>query len=88
MASPHFARMPTVVRLDGFRFFFYSNESNEPPHIHVERGDSSAKFWLTPPTLARSVGFRRAELSELQRLVREHQALFQERWYEYFSDQP
>jgi hypothetical protein len=38
--------MPTVPKLSGFRFFFYSLEGTEPPHIHVERGQCTAKFWL------------------------------------------
>jgi hypothetical protein len=36
--------MPTILREAGFRLFFYSNESNEPPHIHVEKADASAKY--------------------------------------------
>jgi hypothetical protein len=39
--------MPTILRLDGYRFFFFSNENNEPPHIHVEFGDKLAKYWLS-----------------------------------------
>ena len=36
--------MPTILRLEGYRFFFYSNEGSprEPPHVHVERGDGDA----------------------------------------------
>jgi hypothetical protein len=49
--------MPTVLRLSGFRFFFYSLEGSEPSHIHVEHGDSVAKFWLNPVELA---GFSRS----------------------------
>ncbi|WP_210386081.1 DUF4160 domain-containing protein [Phyllobacterium sp. SYP-B3895] len=37
--------MPTVLRLNGFRFFFYSDEGSEPPHIQVTNGDTVAKFW-------------------------------------------
>ncbi|MCI0405089.1 MAG: DUF4160 domain-containing protein, partial [candidate division Zixibacteria bacterium] len=44
--------MPTVARIKGFRFFFFSNEGHEPPHIHVEHGDKYAKFWLEPVELA------------------------------------
>ena len=44
--------MPTVLRLDGYRFYFYSREPGEPPHIHVEWGDSLAKYWLEPVELA------------------------------------
>lgn len=40
--------MPTVLRLGRFRFFFFSNEGNEPPHIHVRAGEDEAKFWLEP----------------------------------------
>lgn len=77
--------MPTVSRIGGFRFFFFSNEAREPAHIHVERAECVAKFWLLPPALASNFGFRSSELRELHRLVRQHQALFKERWDEYFS---
>ncbi len=42
--------MPTILVEEGFRFFFYSNEGSprEPVHIHVEKGDAEAKFWLRP----------------------------------------
>ncbi|MDQ3015894.1 MAG: DUF4160 domain-containing protein [Bacteroidota bacterium] len=40
--------MPNVFRKDGYRFFFFSNEGNEPPHIHIELGGAYAKFWLDP----------------------------------------
>ncbi|WP_439481025.1 DUF4160 domain-containing protein [Cyclobacterium plantarum] len=40
--------MPTVLRIGPYRFFFFSNEGNEPPHIHVESGEGHAKFWLEP----------------------------------------
>ena len=77
--------MPTILRVAGFRFFFFSNERQEPAHIHVEQADRYAKFWLTPVSLASNVGFRSAELSLLVRLVGEHRALFQEKWDEYFG---
>ena len=50
--------MPTVLRIEGYRFYFYSHEPNEPPHVHIDKGGSSAKAWLNPVGLARSVGFR------------------------------
>jgi hypothetical protein len=55
--------MPTVLRVDGYRFFFYSLENNEPAHIHVERGDNAAKYWLNPVGLAMNDGFRSHELT-------------------------
>jgi hypothetical protein len=77
--------MPTVLRVAGYRFFFFSNEREEPAHVHVERAEAYAKFWLTPVALAGSRGFRSSELAELHRLVDEHRALFQGRWDEFFS---
>ncbi|MFL4986114.1 MAG: DUF4160 domain-containing protein [Xanthobacteraceae bacterium] len=50
--------MPTILRVSGFRFFFYSLEGSEPAHVHIEHGDSIAKFWLNPVSLAESRGFR------------------------------
>jgi hypothetical protein len=50
--------MPTVLRSGPYRFYFYSHEPNEPAHIHVDRDDLSAKFWLGPIQLARNFGFR------------------------------
>ncbi len=38
--------MPTILRAGPYRFYFYSHEPNEPAHIHVDRDDCSAKFWL------------------------------------------
>ena len=77
--------MPTVLRIASYRFFFFSNERQEPTHIHVERAESYAKFWLSPVSLAGSHGSRSGELAELRRLVEEHRTLFQEKWDEFFS---
>lgn len=80
--------MPTVLRISGFRFFFFSNEGSEPPHIHVERAEAAAKYWLQPDVeLAWSTRFRQRERSRLQRLVEEHQEFFLEKWDEYFADE-
>lgn len=77
--------MPTVLRIKGYRFFFFSLEGNEPPHIHIEHGDKVAKVWLNPVNLASSSGFRSHELTEIRAIVLEHSKAFLERWNEYFS---
>jgi Domain of unknown function (DUF4160) len=77
--------VPTVLRLEGFRFFFFSNERNEPVHIHVEKQSGYAKFWLQPVRLARSRRFDDPTLSKLHRMVRENEALFLEGWNEHFA---
>ena len=61
--------MPTVLREGGYRFFFFSREGEEPPHIHVEQAERYAKFWLRPISLASSYGFRSHELATLNRLI-------------------
>jgi hypothetical protein len=78
--------MPTVLRVGGFRFFFYSNEGDEPPHIHVERAEAAAKFWLQPEVrLAWSVRFAKRDRTRLQHLTEETQAFFLEKWDEFFE---
>jgi uncharacterized protein DUF4160 len=77
--------MPTVLRTSGFRFFFYSLEGSEPPHVHVERGDNIAKFWLQPVSLAESHGFRSHEVTQLRVMVIEHRLTFLEAWNAYFN---
>ena len=57
--------MPTVLRSGPFRFFFYSNEGSEPPHVHVEAGAHVAKFWLAPVRLAWSGGFSEREIGKI-----------------------
>ena len=79
--------MPTVLKISGFRFFFFSNEGEEPPHIHVERAEGYAKFWLLPDvSLAWSRLFKPRERTRLQKLVGQNQEFFLEKWDEYFED--
>jgi len=61
--------MPTVLRSGPYRFYFYSHEPNEPPHIHVDRDESSCKIWLSPVAVSRNLGFSARELREVERLV-------------------
>ncbi len=78
--------MPTVMQIGRYRFFFYSNENQEPAHIHVKAGEDEAKFWLEPILLASNHGFRTRELNEIEGLVAQHQAQFVETWNDYFSE--
>lgn len=80
--------MPTIHRESGYRFFFYSNEGSprEPPHVHVERGDDDAKFWIggDPPRLADSNGFSAHELLAILRIVARERAKMEKSWHEHF----
>jgi hypothetical protein len=77
--------MPTVLRIGGYRFFFFSKGNREPPHIHAESAENHAKFWLEPVELVECVGYPASELTRLRRLVVEHRVLFLERWHEHFN---
>lgn len=78
--------MPTVFRSGPYRFFFYSGDADEPPHLHVERDDNEAKFWLDPIRLARSRGFAAKEIHRIEELIRNNQQDLMERWDEFFND--
>lgn len=78
--------MPTVLTIGPYRFFFYSGDRDEPPHVHVERDRNKAKFWLDPVRLERSGGFSRSEINRVQGLVEENGERFLRRWNEFFSD--
>lgn len=78
--------MPTILRIGAYRLFFFAGDRHEPAHIHVERDDNLAKFWLDPVRLQSSGGFTRNEIAKIQKIVIEHQQLLQEAWYAYFSN--
>jgi hypothetical protein len=77
--------MPTVLRIEGHRFYFYSHEPGEPPHIHVDKGMGTAKLWLHDGTVARSSGFSAPELRTIQRWVNRDRPTLQEAWDAFFS---
>lgn len=70
--SERFKIMPTVLRVGPYRFHFYSDEGNEPAHIHVRCADGEAKFWLAPVGLANDKGLKPTQIREIEKLVYEH----------------
>ena len=81
------AHSPEVRRWGSgpYRFFFYSSDRDEPRHVHVERDDAVAKFWLEPIRLQESTGFRRAELRRMERLVLANRGAILSAWDAYFT---
>ena len=77
--------MPTVLRIGAFRFYFFSHEPNEPPHIHVDRDDATIKVWLAPVEVAKSRGFRAHEIAAVVGLVQDNRELLLEAWNEHFG---
>lgn len=77
--------MPTILRHGPYRLFFYSADGDEPMHVHVERDNHVAKFWLDPVRLQRSGGFRQPELARVVEMIEEHRMVIIEAWNEYFD---
>jgi hypothetical protein len=78
--------MPTVLRSGPYRMFFYAGDRSEPPHVHVERDDCRAKFWLDPVRLQSSSGFDTKELNRLRKLIEDNQQHLLDAWDDYFND--
>lgn len=77
--------MPTVLRVGPYRFFFFSNEGQEPPHVHVKSSSNEAKYWLDPVQLAANHGFKSHELRAIEVLVESHREELLEAWHEHFG---
>ena len=77
--------MPTLLRIGAYRFYFYSHEPNEPPHVHVDRGEATIKVWLESLEVAKSRGFRAHEIGGIVAMVEQHGTEFLEAWHGYFD---
>lgn len=77
--------MPTILKTGPYRFFFYAGDRDEVQHIHVERDDKIAKFWLDPVRLQSSGGFSRIEISKIHKFINENHSKLMEAWNEYFG---
>ncbi len=80
--------MPTVLRIGPYRFFFYSADCDEPPHIHVARDDDEAKFWLDPVAVAYNSGFSKTELRKIQGLIESNRGRLLEEWNDHCGGGP
>lgn len=78
--------MPTLLIIDGYRFFFYSNENNEPIHVHVIKGSADGKIWLEPNIeVAYMHEFSSREIKDIMWLVKANYEQFKTKWNDYFS---
>ena len=79
--------MPTIGAIDGpYRFYFYSFDCNEPPHVHVRRDRAVCKFWLDPLALARNHGFSARELNRIREIIRDERTKIEEAWREHCGE--
>ena len=77
--------MPKVLEINGFVFFFYSQEGNEPPHIHIRKAENTAKFWLRPIVLVENHGFSSSQMQFITKTINENSKLLLDAWDEFFS---
>jgi hypothetical protein len=76
--------MPTIVKVKGYRLFFVSFDGSEPIHVHVRRGNFSAKVWLDPLRIA-WLEFKEHQDREILRIVADNGNLIREKWHEHFA---
>jgi len=79
--------MPTVLRSGPFRLFFYAGDGKEPPHIHIERDNKTAKYWLLPVLLHQNNGFSTSELGQILAIIKINQQTLLEGWHDFFGKQ-
>ncbi|MDX2074794.1 MAG: DUF4160 domain-containing protein [bacterium] len=77
--------MPTVMQIGAYRFFFYSNENDEPRHIHIKSAENEAKYWLEPLELAWNYGFNSRELKQIERHLHDNMSYVIESWDNFFG---
>jgi Domain of unknown function (DUF4160) len=77
--------MPTIFRDFGLRFFFYSDEGIEPPHVHIEKGDGRGKYWLDPVEKAYMHRFNKQEERQVRYIVEQKRMIFKNKWHDYFD---
>jgi len=77
--------MPTILKNGPYRYFFYSGDRDEPQHVHVERDDKIAKFWIDPIRMQWSGGFNRKEIRLIHGMIEDHHSKLVEAWDDYFG---
>jgi len=74
--------MPVVLRVKGYKFWFYEADLDEPPHVHIGKENREAKYWLKPIRTARSGRFKAVELREIERIIGKHHSFLLKAWAE------
>jgi hypothetical protein len=76
---------PTVFRVAGFRYFFFSRE--EPRmHVHVRSAECEAKYWLEPAIeLAENYRLRQSQLKEIEKTIRARYDELVKAWKDHFG---
>ena len=76
--------MPTIFYFFGFRFMFYAND-HWPVHVHVVKGNISAKFTIFPVSLIENNGLKPTELKMVEAVIEENVEVIAEHWNRFFN---
>jgi len=74
--------MPIILRVKGYRFWFYEADLDEPAHVHVGKEGTEAKYWLDPVRMARAGRFRPVNLREIERIIHDNLEFLLHAWDE------
>ena len=76
--------MPTILLVMGWRFFFYSNEKNEPIHIHCRKAEKECKYWLDTQNFdlqeAYSYSMNNKDKREVKKIIFEYFEFIEQEW--------
>ena len=77
--------MPTILVKDGFRFFFYSHEGNEPPHIHIIGKGGEMKVWLSNLVISKVYNLSPKEQRIILEIMSANAELFKKEWENFYG---
>ena len=63
-----------------YRFNFVVADVRERPHVHVRKGNNTAKYWIDRIECFRRGNFKNHELNEIERLLTAYQSELLEKW--------
>jgi len=82
--------MPTILMVRGWRVYFYSEEGNEPVHVHATKAECECKLWLHVEEFgieeAWSHGMTPRLRREIRKIVFENFELLVEEWNRHLGD--
>jgi len=74
--------MPKLFDDNGFTFRFYAADLDEPIHVHVEKDQYVAKFWVNPIMCAVDGGFSKRDLRRIAQIIAARQPEIITKWHE------
>ena len=73
----------------GWRIFFYSNEGNEPIHVHAQKAEMECKYWLISETFEiveeYNFNMKPSDKREIRKIIFEHFDYIIQQWNLYFK---